>query len=62
MHVNQLKDIAKSQEFLQLLDETRRNWIISHTGCGCNNVKIANFLMTVCRSEFDAYCQAKGLV
>jgi hypothetical protein len=62
MHVNQLKDIAKDQEFLKLLDDTRRNWVVGNTGCGCNNAKVANFILTVCKVEFDAYCQQKGIV
>jgi hypothetical protein len=61
MHINQIKDIAKDQEFLKLLDDVRRNWVVSHTGCGCNNVKVANFVLTVCKVEFDVYCKSKGL-
>jgi len=62
MNIQQLKDMAKDAEFLSTLDDTRRNWLSSKTGCGCNNVKIANFILTVCKVEFDNYCQAKGIV
>ena len=61
MNIQQVKDIAKNAEFLATLDDTRRVWLSGKTGCGCNNVKIANFLLTVCKVEFDAYCQLKGI-
>jgi hypothetical protein len=61
MNIQQLKDMAKDVEFLSTLDDVRRQWLAGKTGCGCNNVKIANFILTVCKVEFDAYCQLKGI-
>ena len=62
MKIQNIVKEAKSTEFLDRLDATRRQWIESKSGCGCNNAKIVNFVLTVCKPEFDAYCAEKGLV
>lgn len=62
MNIATVKEMAKDPNFLGTLDDTRRQWLTGKTGCGCNNVKIANFILTVCKKEFDAYCQLKGIV
>jgi hypothetical protein len=61
MTVDEVKTIARDPAFTSKLDDTRREWLAGQWGCGCNAVKIMNFVLRVCRVEFDAYCRERNL-
>ena len=61
MKIAQIKEISKEPEFLNMLDDTRRQWILGKSGCGCNNAKIAQFMVSVCGIELKQYAILKGI-